>query len=83
MYIRLLIFIAIIAGIIYSIIKLKNSQKVDKITEGLFSTPKNNTVDSAIDNIKSSKQTLKTKSAENEKIIKNVALEQEKINQNL
>ena len=81
--IMLLILIAIAIVLIIAIPKLKNSRGVDKLADGLFSAPKEHTVDEAIDVIKSNKQTLKNKSVENEKTVKNVAAEQEKINKNI
>jgi predicted RecA/RadA family phage recombinase len=83
MYIRLLFFIAVLVGIIWAIIKLKNSSSVDKISDGLFSAPKDKTVDEAIDGIASNKKTLKDKSAQNAQTIKDVAQEQEKINKHI
>ena len=83
LHIRLLLFIVVLVGIIWAIIKLKNSRSVDKIADGLFSAPKDTTVDEAIDGIASNKQALKDKSEQNARTIKAVAAEQEKINKNI
>ena len=83
MAIRGLFFIALLIGLIFLYIKLKNSSFINKLSDGLFSAPKDDTVDEAINGIKSNKETLKQKSAENANIIKTVAAEQEKINKNI
>ena len=83
MAIRGLFLIAVLIGLIFMYIKLKNSSFINKLSDGLFSAPKDDTVDEAIDGIKSNKETLKQKSVENAKTIKNVAVEQEKINKHI
>ena len=83
MAIRGLFLIVVLIGLIFLYIKLKNSSFINKLSDGLFSAPKDDTVDEAIDGIKSNKETLKQKSVENAKTIKDVAAEQEKINKNI
>lgn len=59
--------------------KLRRSKTVDKLNDGLFGSTAKDTVDEAIDNIKTGKDALTSKSKENIKTISNVIKEQAKI----
>lgn len=77
--IMLLILAFIILAALLIIPKLRRSKTVDKLNEGLFGSTAKDTVDEAIDNIKTSKEALTSKSKENIRKIADVIKEQSKI----
>ena len=77
----ILIVAFLLGGYLY--IKLKGSKGVDKLTESLFETPKNDTVDNIVDGIKEGKDKLVQKGKENAQKVKEFAKEQAKIEDGL
>ena len=71
----ILIVIAIVLFLMWLVPLLKNSRGVDKLTDNLFKTPVQHTVDEAIDSIKDGKDALVQVTKDNAKKAADLAKE--------